>query len=362
MSVELSAGGRVEAVNVLRAIVCFGILTKHFTTHAPFAAHWGEWVRQWVHWVPGTECFLVVSGYFLAHMFRPGESQYLSVPQFARRRGLRLLVPYWVALSVAYVGLIVWRLVVPGKTVVDVYEPPAVLANVLGVPDVFNAPTPILFFWTVSTLVQMYAMWAVAFWVVRRYFLARGVEDFHRRTERVMIVLTWIALVVSGGLTWTGLMPDWNWQLPRWCAYPTAGAITYWTMRGRSARTAYLGMGVLFAVGALVSGSPRPLFGGLTCLLLLASGSGWLPAPRGLLTSVLSAIGSWSYSVYLVHGLVGVRVWAVLALLGLSPDTPVKAAVLVLIAMLASLVAGWVLFVLVERPMSHRALSVGYRR
>lgn len=362
MSIASPGGGRVEAVNVLRALVCLGVMAKHFTTYGPFAAHWGEWVRHWAHWVPGTECFLVVSGYFLGHMFRAGEAQYLSVPQFARRRGLRLLVPYWVALGVAYAGLVVWRLVVPGPSVSGVYAPPAVLANVLCVPDVFGAPTPMLFFWTVTTLVQVYAAWGVAFWVVRRYFLARGVGDYHHRTERVMVALTWVALFVSSGLSWSGLIHDWGWQLPRWCVYPAAGAITYWTTRGRVSLTAYLGVGVLFCVGAYVSDSPRPLFGGLTCLLLLASGGGWLPAPRGPLTTVLSAVGSWSYSVYLVHGLVGVRVWAVLGLVGLTADTPVKAVILLAVAVAASLAAGWVLYVLVERPVGRRAVGIGYRR
>jgi peptidoglycan/LPS O-acetylase OafA/YrhL len=66
--------------------------------------------------------------------------------------------------------------------------------------------------------------------------------------------------------------------------------------------------------------------------------------------------------VYLMHGLVGVRVWAVCGLLGLTADTPAGAAALVLLAVAGSLAAGWVLYVLVERPMARRAARVDYRR
>lgn len=352
---------RNEAVNVLRAVVCFGILLKHFTTPYRFASHWHGWQEFGVLWLPGTECFLVVAGYFLAHMFRPSEAQFLSVPQFARRRGYRLLVPYWVALGVAYLGLWVWRAVVPGPPVGHLYEPWAVLANALCVADLFAQPSPMVFFWTVATLMQMYTLWAATFWVVRRYFLARGVTDYHARTEGVMIPLTGLLLVGSAALTAAGGTAGWGWQLPRWGLYPAAGALAYWAAERRVSPLA--GLLTLLTLGAVAAAadSPRPLFAGLTGLLLVATGSGRIVL-RGRAAGWVAAVGRCSYSVYLMHGLVGVRVWAVCGLVGLTSDTPGGAAVLVLLAVVGSLAAGWVLYVLLERPMARQAARVDYRR
>jgi hypothetical protein len=357
----LRAGGPVDAVNVLRGVVCLGIMLKHFSTPAGFAAHWGGWAAFGVLWVPGSECFLVVSGFFLAHMFRPGEAQFLSVPQFARRRGYRLLVPYWVALAVAYLGLVVWRMVVPGPPVGHLYDPRAVAANLLCVPDVFGQPSPMLFFWTVVTLVQTYALWAVGFWVVRFSFLARGTPDYHHRTEGVMIPLTAVLMLVCGGLTWTESFAGWSWQLPRWAVYPATGAFAYWAARGRVRMVAFLCVVLLSGLGATASGSPRPLFAATTGLLLVAGHSGWLNI-RGRVPAGLATVGRCSYSVYLMHGLVGVRVWAVCALLGLHPTSGLAAGLMVLLAVAASLCSGWLMYTLVEKPMSRRAAAVSYRR
>lgn len=355
------AGEPADAVHVLRGVVCLGIMLKHFSTPAAFAAHWGGWAAFGVLWLPGTECFLVVSGFFLAHMFRPGEAQFLSVSQFARRRGYRLLVPYWVALVLAYAGLAVWRAVVPGPPVGHLYDPPAMAANFLCVPDLFGYPSPMLFFWTIVTLVQTYALWAVAFWLVRRSFLARGVTDYHFRTEGVMIPVTVVLMVLGGYIRWTVALADWDWQWPRWIVYPATGAFANWAARGRVSLVAYLGVVLLLGLGASVAGSPRPLFAAVVGMLLVAGQSGRLTV-GGRLPAGLAVVGQWSYSVYLMHGLVGVRVWAVCGLVGLHPTSGLSAAVLVLLAVAASLCAGWLMHALVERPMSRRAAAVSYRR
>lgn len=336
-------------------------MAKHFFTAPLFTHFWEGRLDAVITWIPGTECFLVVSGFFLAHMFRPSEAQFLSVREFARRRGYRLLVTYWVALGLSYLGLAVWRAVVHGPSVAEVYHPVAVIANLLCVPDVIGAPSPMLFFWTVNTLIQVYALWSLTFWAVRWVFLKSGAADYHFQTERAMILLAAAVFVVAGGLTWSGQLPDWSWQLPRWAAYPAAGAFAHWVTRRRVSSVACVFVLALMGCGAWLSNSPRPFFGGLTGLLLVSAANGHLPL-RGWVATQLSVIGEWSYSVYLMHGLVGTRVWAVLGVMGVTAISGSTATVLILVAMAVSLGAGWVLHTLVEKPMNRRAAAVPYRR
>lgn len=353
-------GQRIEAVNLIRAFVCVGIMTRHFATAPQFVPVWGPAISGSIDWVPASECFLVVSGYFLAHMFRRGDSQFLSLRSFALRRMYRLVIPYWAALTIAYTGLPFWRAAVPGTPIRDVYLPAAIISNYLCVPDLFGFAPPLLFFWTIATLIQVYVVWSVLFWTVRRAYLAAGVAEYHDRTIGFVVTMTGVAVFASGAWAWGGLAPEIRWQLPRWCVYTAAGAYSYWRTRGMVSRGAFAVVLAFMLVGAVWAESQRPLFGSITAgLLVLATAH---DIPRGpLVLRLIGGFGAWSYSIYLMHGLVGRRVWAVLNWVGLPQDSLLLALAYLITAMAASILAGYVFFRLVERPLTDRAARVQYR-
>lgn len=91
------------SIDSLRGLVCLGVTFMHLYTITRWPWSGGYIGRcmefALVYCRLGVESFFVLAGYFLAHTFRPTKAQYLSVPQYVRRRFLRLAVPYWVVVA-----------------------------------------------------------------------------------------------------------------------------------------------------------------------------------------------------------------------------------------------------------------------
>ncbi len=350
---------RFEFVNLIRAFICLGIMLRHFSIPSQFARHWPQFANSAL-WIPATECFLVVSGYFLAHMFRPSESQYLSLSRFFRRRMFRIMIPYWVALLLAYT-LPLYRIAQAGWVLPDEYRPEQILANIFCVPDAFQFRTPMLFYWTISTLIQGYVLWALSFWVIRRILIAFRDPNYEARTGRAMMGVAFALTLVLGPLYWGGVVDTASWEFPRWCFYPAVGAIAYWIGRKNLPIAAALPVLIAMSWGAWWSESPRPLFGELTAVVLYIGSRIGRPigtrAGRGLV-----AMGERSFSIYLMHGLVGPRVSGTLERMSVCPDTPFAAVGFVLAAILGSIAAGFLMYRFVEKPMADRASTIVYRR
>ena len=286
----------------------------------------------------------------------------MSVRDFARRRMYRLLVPYWVVLAVAYLTLPVWRLAVKGDVPGDLYSAGAILSNVSCVADVFGQPSPMLFLWTVATLIQVYALWSAVFWAARWSFLRCRFPDFHERAVRVLMCVSVAVAVVLGGLSWCDQLPNMVWQLPRFCPYAAVGAMSYWVgVKQMKPWPLVLALAVM-ASGAWVSNSPRPLFAGAVVVLLVAASLGQRAADGWRRVDFVSFVGERSYSIYLVHGFVGVRLWAGLEFAGWRPETDLEAVLFLLLAVAASIGVGHLLFRFVEKPLADRAAKVEYRR
>lgn len=354
-----ATGDRTAPVNVLRGVVCLSVTALHF---AFLLQQTGQ---AWVEWLllvrPGVESFFVLSGFFLAASYRELPTDvHFSVPRLVGRRLLRLLLPYWAAVGLVFL-LPVWRAFVPAT---PPYQPPAiadVLANLVCVCDLTGQPFALFTFWSLAALIQLHLLWAVTFWLVRWAFLWRTDGRHHART---LVVLQTICLAATAVSWWFAFgSPSDNasppWRLAEWFVYAGMGSVAYWAAKQPAWRWVAAALGVALIIGAAVSGSPRPVFGlGSTALLLLLS---FHPLPiRTWVGRALAAVGNRSYSVYLIHGIVGYRAMTVLGWVGVSSDGW-GAVVLFTAGMVASVAAGAMFFFLVERPVLNWTRSIRYR-
>lgn len=347
------------AVNVLRGIVCLSVTALHFVFLLEVD---GQQLTDWFLWVrPGVESFFVLTGYFLAASYRERVSDtHFSVPRLVARRLLRLLVPYWVALAGVYL-LPAWRLFVPTT---DPYILPAVgdvVANFACAGDLFARPPALFTFWSLATMIQLHVLWATAFWVVRWALLPNSNGRHHTRAMGVLQALVVLATMASW---WWAFAPGdpasgsdvtTGWRLPAWFLYAGVGCISYWAVGRVLWRTTLLIFVVGLLAGAGVSSNPRATLAAVAAVVLFSisvrpvSLSGWVWQP-------LSAVGRWSYSVYLVHGIVGYRVMTALSWGGLTSP-----AVRFIGAVVASLAAGWIFYRLIEAPVLRWVGGIRYR-
>lgn len=327
------AAGRIRALDGLRGLAALWVLCHHtyLTVYpaAPAGTPGGvlAWLTDWLLYghfaVVG---FLVISGYSLA-IGTVGADDRLpgGFRRFLRRRARRLLLPYWAALAVS---IVLATTVVGARTGThwDVALPvtwSAVVAHVFLLQDVVTPPAAI-----------NHAMWSIAIeWHV--YLLFGLLLWFRRRIGLVAVTGVVVLLTSVGswewrykGLTWQGeigmlgcfaigvaareaavrgirLWPDSSAALrpgaivvgrtslvPPWGLLAAVGtlAVIAWNW--------VLGQGGVLAYNAAF----EPAVGLITGCLLVAATT----RPAGVLARVaawrpFAAIGTFSYSLYLIH-------------------------------------------------------------
>lgn len=339
-------------------------MTRHFATAPQFTgAFSGQDLGRILSWIPATECFLVVSGYFLAHMFRRGDNQYLSLRSFAVRRMYRLVIPYWVAFLSGVIVVSGWRWLIPAAAITLPTDASVFAANLLCVADLIGVPIPFAYLWTILALIQIYFAWSIIFWMIRYTLLRRHVVEYHNRTIEMVVAFTVGTLLLAGVWAWGGYGNEYRWGLPKWCMYTSLGSCAYWYTRRMLSMWVLACILAWFLFGAYWASSPRPLFGAVTAALLVGATSRDVPSGWAFIR-VAGLVGSWSYSVYLVQSVVMLgsgRFSALLTRCGIPPDTIATAWLHVGFFILLNFQIGYLFFKLVEQPCITRASRIGYR-
>jgi peptidoglycan/LPS O-acetylase OafA/YrhL len=329
------------------------------TLNEPLADLFGPGVEfALVHLRPGVESFFILAGFFIAHMLRPPPSEFLSVRRFLLRRVVRLMIPYWGAIALPYLDRVAVNAVLGHDNYLP--TPGEFLVMAFAVNDLFGVTNLNPFLWSMATLLQYYVLWAAAFWVVRRGFLAVGAADYAIRTRRVMQLLAAAVLVASVAAKAAGVWDQW--QLPGVAFYFGFGSLVYWASHGQL-RWWYVAAAAVPVAGLGYYAGDSQCFKALGCgavLTWLASGHalpGWPPV------RAFEAVGRWSFSIYLIHG------WVLYRVINLSnhwrgtdalTDRVVIAFFLAGIG--ASVAAGYVYFRLVEQPVAQFSRRMTYRQ
>lgn len=348
---------RVAGIDHFRGIVCLSILLGHL-----FLDRLDPLVGTLR---PGTECFLVLSGFFLAYMLSPSD-QPTSVRRFARRRLRRLFVPYAVALSVSsvvpYLMADIGRLV--GYPAIHLTWPTVgtfaadYLAALFCVSDLAGREVPGAY-WSMVVLLQATVMMSALFWLLRWALLRTGLGA-DRQAFAGLTVIAGCGFLA--GLPLVTARDHQTWWMSWSASYLAAGWLVAVTARRRTGWwvAAVVGMSlvaesVVAIWSAPTGGQPlpyRPLFAAAAVGLLTAlTRRGNRPVTTRL--NWLAAVGRRSYSLYLTH--------ATTAFLVVTParkfgwmDSPIGVVVWTAMSVLAAGVAGWAFYSLVERPMADR--------
>ena len=323
---------RLEAVDCLRGIAVLSVCFSHFMDANNGISHESLLWKMGTHGWLGVEIFFVISGFIIPYALHRSGFRLSDYPRFLIKRMVRLDPPYLVAIGVAIVmGLLAtWA---PGYR---------------GAPFHCSLPQVLLHFAFLNTFFG-YEWVNDAFWSLAiefQYYLAVGLlfPLLAHRSSWVRAVL----FAVLGGLA---------------LAFPNARFVFHWFF--------------LFILGMLAFQWHAGLWTRLELMSGLFLGTvgvnfthGWMIASVCLATALVIAFvrfssrillffGSISYSLYLLHGPIGLKVVNVI---GRHVSGTWGGLGAISLGLLVSTFCSVILFRFVERPARRWSSLIKYRR
>jgi exopolysaccharide production protein ExoZ len=350
-------GGRLEAIQVLRAVAAIGVVFTHAITRlsATFPGASDDAVftgagGQLTVGDAGVDLFFVISGFIMLHVHRNDFAQPGAPLRFMTRRILRIVPIYWFLTTVA-LAFLIFAPQLFTTHYKGIYLPWIVgsyLFLPIAPPD-WNATPVVGVGWTLNYEMFFYAAFAGALLLPRRFGLR-------------LIFLGFGALVVLGTLCKPSA-PLFN-LVTNWLLLDfLMGLAIAWRLlsSGRLSRTpicALIFIGIACLAATIVwpppeQGPLRFMSWGIPAALIVF-GMSSVNIPDGRFAKFMSVLGDASYSIYLFQ-FFALPAWARVMRIAGAEAIPFDAAVLVLTALVTA--SGYLCWLLLERPLGAVARS-----
>jgi peptidoglycan/LPS O-acetylase OafA/YrhL len=295
---------RVAGLDGLRGLCALYVLLYHCWAYTFVGSPPGSG-PIWLGWLGfgrlAVVFFLILSGFSLAVSAAGRGWRLGGLARFARRRAWRILPPYWAAL--AFSLIIAWTVVrqphagTPGARTVVVFA--------LMLQDIVPAATPNGAFWSIGVEALLYLAFPVALWLCRRLGVA------------AMLGCATVPVVAVAVLAYGGNPPDDHWLapqlLPVFAAGIAAAGIVAAGDRTRRRPWAVLAAAAAVPVAAfvLLRGArwtvthyfwvDLAVTPALTLIVVAVAVGRPVALVRLLSLRPLVRLGSYSYSLYLIH-------------------------------------------------------------
>lgn len=345
--------GRLAFIHGLRGIAALAVALFHCYDSTPVADHVMATIPSFADYVIrrgflGVDLFFVISGFVISLTLYRRLATFGEFGRFFFRRQLRLDPPYWtaIALSIGSALLVNHLRPLTGAPVPGVG---AVIAHLFYLQDFLGIKDIVGVFWTLCLEIQFYLFFGA---VILRF----------QKSSVSGPTIGWVMLplyILSIACFWN-LVPSLRGLfLPRWFEFFT-GVILFLFWRQQVSRAQLL------------------VYQGTLLLMVLANpptdnGMAWITTATVLVISIVFAIaaqtggirtwldtpllryfGNISYSLYLMHAVVGIRL---LKLIVHPDDSAAQAWALYAVGVLLSIAAADLVYRLIERPsmnLSHR--------
>ncbi len=304
--------GRLAGLDGIRGVAALFVMLHHcwLLSFPGYPAITGP---GWLGWLLyghfAVVVFIVLSGFSLAVSPARSEWRLGGVRRFARRRAWRILPPYWAAL--AFSLLIAWTVVGQPGAASPTIKSVAVYGLLL--QDIFGAPTPNGAFWSIAVEAQLYLTFPLLLLILRRagtvamlaavtvVVAAIGLLAPSVPLVQLLIRLTpQFAVLFAVGVVAAGVLSadervrrlPWHWgalltAVPVFVVIAVQGSV--WTVGNYFWVDIALGPAVGLLLAAVATGRPVPLV-------------------RLLDLRPIRSLGSFSYTLYLIHAPIVVMV------------------------------------------------------
>ncbi len=355
-------GRRLAFLDGIRAVAALYVVFHHtwLTTFHTYPVVSGPKALGWlIYGQLGVAVFIVVSGFSLSlATVRADDRLVGGLRRFIRRRAWRILPAYWAALilSVLLVATLIHART--GETT----SVRAVWVHATLLQDVFGSASPNGAFWSIAPEWQIYFVFPILLFLVRRlsalsatlittaavvggYVLATHVHAFHKFLDLSPVFLALFAFGMLAARLTTGTS---RWERVPWGIIAAVSAVAMLLVINLSGSRAvinqffWVDLGVGFVVACAIAS-------------MTVGRSRWL---RSILESRLIVfLGSFSFSIYLIHAPLLEVVWLYwVKPLNLSQTN--SFGVLVLFGIPVILAGSYLFFLVCERPfLTHRSFA-----
>lgn len=327
---------RFRFVDALRGIAAVAVAAHHFLHKSALEPTLREPLGFCHYGLYGVQVFFVLSGFVIAHSLRRGLARDGSSLNFLARRQLRLDPPYWIVLLFTVLvshlepKLLPW---IERKPLAGVSD---TILNALYLQNITSAISVVDVAWTLCLEIQFYLVFVLLILTAQ----AVGKDRLWKPLAGGSVLALGLASL---------LLPPYSadaWFI-QWWYYFAAGVLCYASLKSAMANVPFLVLIVAVAYFAAERQSAAMMVGAGTALLLCAAGK-FRFLEHGLNWPLLQYFGRISYSLYLVHFMVGTYVLRI----GyrLTGDKVVPAIGWFLLAFLASVGAAHLFYRYVEQP------------
>jgi peptidoglycan/LPS O-acetylase OafA/YrhL len=321
---------RIEVLDFLRGVASLAVALHHFNLFAPGVLYDAFYRGQL-----GVQVFFVISGFIIPYSLYRGGYRLPDYAVFVLKRVVRLDPPYFVTIAVIIaLGVLSWYFPFQRGQVFQVSWP-QVLLHFAYVNVFFGYPWLNDVFWTLAIEFQYYLLMGLAFPVLfsRRASLRLGAMAALGATAFVLpspaFIFYFVFLFLMGIQT---------------CQYRV----------GLVGRRQYAALLAVSTACSLVTLGPEQTVAGL-----LAVGAMLFLRMRN---AVFIFLGQISYSLYLIHGPVGLRALNVMRRATGWETTLAGKFALIAAATAVSIFAAYLLYRFVERPSQQWSAALRYRR
>lgn len=294
---------------------------------------------KWTNGAAGVDIFFAISGFVMVISSRRLVEKPGAWLEFFWHRVIRIVPLYWLLTTLKILGVVLLPTIIL-RTSIDFYS---VTASYLFLPVVDTAGNfrPVLpVGWTLTYEFLFYLFFAAALAV---------------RVDVLRIIVPGLGLIAAVALFRTETWPDWTILFNTIVLEFVFGVVlAQWTLRGFRLPRVIAALLVLggFAAILVVPMGPenlRVLSWGVPAFAVVAGAVSLEPLVGPALPRWLLVLGDASYSIYLSHGFV---LPALMLLIGrlIAPGLWAEAMTIVLCLVVSS-IAGWVVYLAVENPM-----------
>jgi peptidoglycan/LPS O-acetylase OafA/YrhL len=348
------SGQRFLFIDGLRAFAAIAVVLFHFYEAISQTA--GAWAWQWIgvlfsYGYLGVDVFFVLSGFVISYSIRSGDFSLRYFARFGLRRSVRLDPAYWVTILIEiiliYVGLTLFPSL--GTPVPDL---PTIISHLFYAQDLLGYGNIVSIFWTLCYEFQFYIV------LVGVLVLANSARSLVTQVQTVDAILAiaglaaymWSLAIFFGPVEnpVTGLFADRWWQFFLGCL------LTLHILSKAPAWCFFSALGLLLI--AIILDANSGADNGLATLLVVCTvyaAAQTKSMENWLSSAVPQFLGTLSYSLYLLHAVIGWRFIKLLHKLNGADFSPWQAWAALIAGVSVSVVAAWVMYRFIEAP-SHR--------
>jgi peptidoglycan/LPS O-acetylase OafA/YrhL len=296
----------------------------------------------------GVDLFFAISGFVICMTLYNRLSTLKEWGRFFLRRQLRLDPPYWTAIAVSVLSAVAINAYRP-ETHAPVPGVAAIIAHLFYVQEFLGYRQIAGVFWTLCLEIQFYLFFGAIILLLARL-------GYSGRTFAWLMLPLYLLSIAN---FWGFVPAPEGLFLSRWFEFFT-GVIVFLAWRNEISRTqVWCYMGALLAISVVNPPTDMEIARVTVATVLLIALIFWFAVESGAVktwldTPLLRYLGDVSYSLYLTHALIGIRL---LKIIVHAQDSAARAWLLYLLGLILSMAAADLMYRFIERPsmnLSHR--------